>query len=80
MHSARLLNPDRETPLILEFSTRFRLGQQARAQAVLEQLLRIEPDNAQAWDVLSRLTAQRDPRRSAEAVARVRQLDPRANR
>ena len=74
--AAGTLNPDRTTRLGIEASADVRLGRLAPARAVIEQLVRLEPENVQAWDVLSRLTAQQDPRRSAQAVAKVRELDP----
>jgi hypothetical protein len=73
---ARLLYPDRSTPLGFEVTLNVRLGRPAAARAAAESLVRLEPDNAEAWALLSSLTQQSDPARSAQAFAQVRRLDP----
>jgi predicted Zn-dependent protease len=42
-----------------------------------ERLVRDEPENISAWSVLQRATAEGDPRRSAEAAAEIKRLNPR---
>jgi predicted Zn-dependent protease len=47
------------------------------AARAAERLVRDEPDNVSAWNVLQRATADSDPSRSAEAAAEIRRLNPR---
>lgn len=53
-----------------------RAGRLGAARALYEQIVRREPDIAEAWLVLSELTRTSDPALSAQAAAQVRRLDP----
>jgi predicted Zn-dependent protease len=48
----------------------------AGARRVLEQAVRAEPENAEAWLLLARATEDDDPARSEQARARVHALAP----
>ena len=63
--------PDVEEATILTF-----LGRDARATAMLRNVVRDEPRNALAWAQLSVATRSSDPALSAAAVARFRELVP----
>ncbi len=63
--------PDVEEATILTF-----LGHDARATAMLRNVVRDEPRNALAWAQLSVATRSSDPALSAAAVARFRELVP----
>ena len=72
----RALDPDRAESLLYAAVLQIRAGRLAEARALLERVVRSEPDTAQAWLLLARLTEQDDPQRSAQAQARLRELDP----
>ena len=73
--AARLLNPDTAP----DVGRAFALQAQRRAReavAVVEDVVRREPENLTAWRLLSVLTVELDPARSRQAAARARALDP----
>jgi predicted Zn-dependent protease len=74
------LNPDRAEALSLRAVLYVRAGQLDRAAAEVEKLIRIEPESADAWQLLAAFTQQSDPKRSAEARERGRELNPRGAR
>ena len=51
-------------------------GDPRAAAAAAERLVRAEPANAVAWSVLRGATRGTDPKRSAEATAELRRLNP----
>jgi hypothetical protein len=59
-----------------EAYTLARAGQEPRAAALLEDVVRQEPRNVRAWAGLYLVDRRRDPRRAAFAAARVRELSP----
>ena len=73
--AARFLNPDTTPDLnrsyVYEASSRSR-----QATALLEDVVRREPDNRSAWGLLEEFTRQRDPVTSARARVALRRLDP----
>lgn len=71
------LNPDRAEGLAYEAVLRVRTNDLRGAVTTLEELARREPENPEAWLLLSALTRESDPARSAEAKARLDALDPR---
>lgn len=70
--TARRWAPDGPAAMI-EATLLERAGREAEAAAVLERLVRSEPENAQAWDALAGVAT---PRRAEEARARLRALVP----
>lgn len=56
------------------------VGRQAAAAATAERLVRLEPENLDAWGILFEATRQVDPERSNEALRRARRLNPLAGR
>ena len=62
--------------LILLGQIQFRAGDAAAAVATAREAVGQEPENAEAWLLLSRVAVQADPRLAAEAAARVRALVP----
>jgi len=75
LRRARLLNPDAQPDIDLALLYRAR-GEAVRASAVIEDVVRREPDNRVAWGVLFVLARGRDPEASARALAALRRLDP----
>lgn len=75
LRRARAHTPDTE-PLLDEAALLVRVGQMRRARPPLEELLRREPENLQAWAVLALATRTTDPARAAQARARMRELAP----
>ena len=63
--------PDVGRALALQSQRRAR-----EAVAVIEDVVRREPENLNAWRLLSVLTIELDPARSRQAAARARALDP----
>jgi predicted Zn-dependent protease len=72
---ARSLNPD-SRPRIDQAALLLATGRRREAVRVLGPVVRKEPDNARAWGLLADATANIDPRASARARARLRQLEP----
>ena len=71
----RLLNPDPQ-PDVARAVVLLQTGRPARAIALLEVVLRREPDNARVWRTLFEVTAERDSARAQRALAALRRLDP----
>jgi tetratricopeptide (TPR) repeat protein len=73
--AARLLNPDvapdMRRSFVYEASSR-----QDQAIALLEDVVRQEPDNRAAWGVIEEFTRERDPAVSARALQQLQRLDP----
>jgi predicted Zn-dependent protease len=74
--AARLLNPDAAPDLGRAF-VYAASSRQAQAVALLDEVLRREPDNRAAWGVLEQITRQSDPGTARRAQAALRRLDPR---
>jgi predicted Zn-dependent protease len=74
--AARLLNPDAAPDLGRAF-VYAASSRQAQAVALLDDVLRREPDNRAAWGVLEQITRQSDPGSARRAHAALRRLDPR---
>ena len=72
---SKLLNPDRTGADVVRAALETRLGRPGEAQRILEQVVRREPENANAWLLLREFTRESDPRLSARAERRVRELD-----
>jgi hypothetical protein len=72
---ARNNNPDTK-PDLDEATILIFLGRNAEASRLLGKVVRDEPRNVSAWGLLSQATRRSDPKLSAAAVARVRQLAP----
>jgi hypothetical protein len=72
---ARKHNPDTK-PDVDEATILIFLDRDADATRLLSRVVRDEPRNARAWGLLAQATARSDPKLSAAAVARVRQLAP----
>jgi hypothetical protein len=77
LERAEFLSPDTRWDLGL---SRYYLdsGHRRESLRLADSLVRREPDNIDAWYVLYLGTRTAEPRRAAEAVARIRHLDPRS--
>jgi cytochrome c-type biogenesis protein CcmH/NrfG len=73
--AARLLNPD-TTPDVGRALVLQAQGHGDRAVAVLEDVVRREPDNARAWGLLYAVARESDPAAARRALAARRRLDP----
>jgi len=73
--SARLLNPDTTPDLHRAFLYQAS-GRRRQATAVLEEVLRREPENLTAWGVLYIFTRDHDAAAARRALAAQRRLDP----
>lgn len=62
--------------LILLGQIQFRAGDARAAVATAREAVGQEPDNAEAWLLLSRVAVKQDPKLAAQAAARVRALVP----
>jgi hypothetical protein len=72
---ARLLSPD--TTPDLHRAVLYRVhAREPQALALLEDVVRREPDNITAWNVLYALVRDHDPAAARRALAARRQLDP----
>ena len=76
LDDAEALSSD-ATPDIYRAIVLGRAGQRARAAAVLEDVVRREPENVEAWGWLEAATRGRDPALAARARARLKELNPR---
>ena len=74
-HEAARLTPGVRR-LILLGQTQFRAGDAAAAVATGREAVAQEPQNAEAWLLVSRAAQTADPKLAAEAAARVRTLVP----
>jgi hypothetical protein len=61
-------------------SLEIRLKRPEAAVATLGEIVRLEPDTAEAWFLILQLTRTSDPARSAEARTQLERLDPRGGR
>ena len=75
VESAKLLDPNRYWDLTLA-SVYLLIDDRRRATAEGERLVAAEPDNAYGWALLRAATRDDDPRRSAQASAQLRRLNP----
>lgn len=75
LRAARLLNPDTAPDVTRGVLYRAR-GQQRRAIALLEDVVRREPDNLTAWSALHLSATGRDPSASRRSLAELQRLDP----
>jgi predicted Zn-dependent protease len=73
--AARTLNPD-TAPDVNRAFVYERTGRHAAAAAVLEDVVRREPDNLTAWGLLYTFTKDQDPATAARALEARRRLDP----
>jgi tetratricopeptide (TPR) repeat protein len=84
LHDARggqSLDPSRGTELLsYQAALEIRLRRFPDALKALEEVVKREPDTAEAWFLIAQLSRQSDPARAAEAQAQLRRLDPRALR
>jgi hypothetical protein len=72
---ARLLSPD--TTPDLHRAVLYQVhGRAPQAIALLKDVVRREPENVTAWNVLRELTRERDPATARRAAAAQRRLDP----
>ena len=74
--SAQTLDPSRTESLSYAAALEIKAGRLDEARKLYEQIVRREPDSPEAWVVLSKLTQQSDPARSAQAAAQAKRLDP----
>jgi predicted Zn-dependent protease len=75
LRGARRLNPDTGP----DFSRALlyqAAGRSQRAAALVEDIVRREPDNRLAWGLLRAIARDRDPATAARALAEQRRLDP----
>ncbi len=75
LEDAELLNPGTPWKLARAQALLLRRDRQA-ALRVADSVVESEPDNLAAWAVVLRATRGRDARRSAEARAEIRRLNP----
>jgi hypothetical protein len=76
LRSAGTLNPARTDALAVEAALELRRGRQMAAARVLEEMGRREPLAREPWFLLAQILRTSDPRRAADARARLRRLDP----
>jgi len=75
LRAARLLNPD-ANPDLGRAALYQGAGRLRQATALLEEVVRREPENRAAWSQLLVLARERDPDRARRALAALRRLDP----
>jgi hypothetical protein len=75
LRAAQLLNPD-AGPDLARAVLLLQLDQPERAVALVEDVVRREPESTRAWRTLYELTRERDPARAERALATLRRLDP----
>ena len=75
LRGARLLNPD-TAPDVTRAVLYRAGGQQERAIALLQDVVRREPDNLTAWSVLRLSAAGTDPAAFRRSLAALQRLDP----
>ncbi len=75
LSTAGTLNPDRQVGL-LRAELRLHHADRRRAAAILRAVVRDEPDNVAAWDLLGAALSGIDPAGARAANARVRALVP----
>jgi len=78
LRSGQSLDPSRGTEtLSYEASLEIRLHRFPQALRALGEIVKREPDTAEAWFLIAQLSRTSDPARAAEAQAQLRRLDPR---
>jgi tetratricopeptide (TPR) repeat protein len=78
LESGQSLDPSRGTEaLSYEASLEIRLHRFPEALRALDQIVKREPDTAEAWFLIAQLNQTSDPARAARAQAELRRLDPR---
>ena len=75
LRDARLLNPD-TTPDVRRAFLYQGTGRPEEAAALLESVLRREPENLDAWGLLYAFTRERDPATARRALSARERLDP----
>ena len=75
LRAARFLNPD-TAPDFSRALLYQAAGRPRRATALVEDIVRREPDNRLAWGLLRSIAGDRDPATAARALAEQRRLDP----
>ena len=81
LRSGQSLDPSRGTEaLSYEASLEIRLHRFPEALRSLDEIVKREPDTAEAWFLIAQLNRGSDPARAAEAQAQLRRLDPRQAR
>ena len=84
LHDARSgqsLDPSRGTEMLsYQAALDLRLRRFPDALKALGEVVKREPDSAEAWYLIAQLSQQSDPARAAQARAQLRRLDPRAAR
>jgi hypothetical protein len=75
LEAARLLNPDR-TPDVGRSLILWTVGRAPEARALLEDVVRAEPDNLSAWTALSWVNDGHDRSLERRVVAEMLRLDP----
>ena len=81
LQSGETLDPSRGTEtLSYEATVDIRLRHFPEALKALGEIVKREPDTAEAWFLIAQLSRQSDPARAAQAQAQLRRLDPRAAR
>ena len=75
LRAARLLNPD-AAPDFARAVLYQGAGRPAQALALLERVVRREPDNLAAWGLLYSVTREPEPEIARRALAAKRRLDP----
>jgi hypothetical protein len=76
LRRSRILDPNRTEELSYEAVLELRLHHLPAGRRLLEEVVRREPEFAEPYLLLAELTQTSDPARSAEARARLKQLDP----
>ncbi len=75
LRGARVLSPSTAPDVIRAFNFQLR-GRPREGIRVIEDVLRREPENLQAWVVLERLARRSDPAARQRALAAERRLNP----
>jgi len=75
LRASGLLNPDSQSDLFRAFRLKY-AGRWQEAVAMVERVLRREPDNLYAWNALVMVAQGRDPAAVLRARAAARRLDP----
>jgi predicted Zn-dependent protease len=65
-----------QAPILSEAGLLTTIGRRGRAVELLDDLVRREPDNPEAWATLARVLGRSDPARSRAAFRRARELSP----
>jgi tetratricopeptide (TPR) repeat protein len=76
VRGSRPLDPSRTEALSYAAVLEIRAGRLDKARALYEQIVRREPETAEAWLLLAQLSQKSDPARAAAARAQVHRLDP----